>query len=322
MTHDIEPFEVQVKSVTREADGINSFVLVALPGQQLPAFTAGAHVDVHLPGGLHRSYSLVNDPSERHRYVLGVARDLASRGGSRYMHETLRVGDFLRIGPPRNNFPLNEEAPHSVLIAGGIGITPLMSMARRLQSLGRPWSMHFCARSAVNAAFASELQALAGESSAAVSLHFDDEMGGARPDIAAMVASAPKGGHLYCCGPQPMLEAFERATAALPRECVHLESFTAREEADTSGGFTVRLARSGKLLEVAAGKSILDVLLDAGVDVQYGCMQGVCGSCETTVLQGVPDHRDSILDAGARASNRTMMVCCSGSKTPELALDL
>lgn len=315
--------EVRLTAITFEAEGINGYVLEPLTGGELPAFTAGSHIDVHLPGGMVRSYSLVNHPEQRNRYVLGVARDAASRGGSVYMHDSLRVGSKVKIGVPRNNFPLNESAPRSVLIAGGIGITPMYCMLQRLQSLGRAWTLYYCARSRAHAAFLKEIEALARVNpNAQLHVHFDDEAQGAHPDIAAMVASAQADAHLYCCGPAPMLDAFTKAAASRPAENVHVEYFSAKEEAATDGGFTVKLARSGKTIPVCSGKTILDALLDAGVDAQYGCMQGVCGSCETRVLAGIPDHRDGLLDEAARNSNATIMICCSGSKTPELTLDL
>lgn len=322
MTTDSGTLQVRLKAITFEAEGINGYTLEPLAGEQLPPFTAGSHIDVHLAGGMVRSYSLVNDPAQRNRYVLGVARDPASRGGSVYMHDSLRVGSTLKIGAPRNNFPLNESAPHSVLIGGGIGITPMYCMLQRLQAIGRAWTLYYCARSRANAAFLSEIEALAqANPNAKLHVHFDDEAG-THPDIAGMVAAAPADAHLYCCGPAPMLDAFTKAASARPSDTVHVEYFSAREEAATDGGFTIKLARSGKSLPVPPGKTILDVLLDAGVDAQYGCMQGVCGGCETRVLAGIPDHRDGILDEAARNSNTTIMTCCSGSKTPELTLDL
>jgi vanillate O-demethylase ferredoxin subunit len=323
MTMESGTLEVRLKAITFEAEGINGYVLEPLTAGELPPFTAGAHIDVHMPGGMIRSYSLVNNPEQRNRYVLGVARDPASRGGSVYMHESLRVGSKLKIGLPRNNFPLNEAATRSVLIAGGIGITPMYCMLQHLQTIGRPWTLYYCARSHAHAAFLSEIEALARATpTAKLHLHFDDEAQGKHPDIAAMVASAEPDAHLYCCGPAPMLDAFTKAAASRHSDTVHVEYFSAREEAATDGGFTVKLARSGKTIPVSAGKTILDALLDAGIDAQYGCMQGVCGSCETRVLAGVPDHRDGLLDEAARNSNTTIMICCSGSKTPELTLDL
>jgi vanillate O-demethylase ferredoxin subunit len=224
----------------------------------------------------------------------------------------------LRINPPRNNFPLAEDAPHSLLIAGGIGITPLWCMLQRLRALGRSWELVYCARTRRHAAFQGELAALGS----AVRFNFDQEPGGTMLDIAATVAAAPRGTHLYCCGPVPMLEAFERATAALPPAQVHVEYFAAKAPKAIDGGYTVVLARSRLSFEVARGKTIIDTLIEKGFDAPYSCLEGVCGTCETRVIEGTPDHRDLVLSKDERAANRTMMICCSGSKTEKLVLDL
>lgn len=313
---------LQLRAIRHQADGIHTFEFSRPDGGALPAFTPGAHIDLHLANGLVRSYSLCNGSEETHRYVVGINRDRASRGGSAFVHDKLRVGEILQIGEPRNNFVLNEDAAHTVLIAGGIGITPLWCMVQRLASLGKTWELHYCARSRKNAAFVGELLAVTGSSTRGrVHLHFDDELQGQLLDMAMAVAATDAGSHFYCCGPAPMLEAFEKATAQLPAEQVHVEYFTAKEAPALNGGFKIDLARSGKVLDVPPGRSILDVLLDAGVDVPYSCKEGVCASCETRVLAGVPDHRDLILTKEEQARNNVMMVCCSGSKTPTLVLD-
>jgi len=314
---------VQLHRVTFEADGINSYELVPLPGQSLPAFTAGAHVDLCLPNALIRSYSLLNDPRERARYTIAVAKDVNSRGGSRYVHDSLRVGALLTISPPRNNFPLQEEAAHSVFIGGGIGITPLLSMIARLQALGRSWELHYASRTRRRAAFLDRLRELAGPGGEArLHLVFDGEAGASPLDIAAIVAAAPADAHLYCCGPLPMLAAFEQATANLPPAQRHVEYFAPREAAATEGGFELILQRSGRSLHVAPGQSMLAALQEAGVDVAFACSEGLCGTCETRVIAGVPDHRDQFLTDAERAANASVMICCSGSKTPSLVLDL
>ena len=317
-----ETLQVRVRSVTYEAQGIHSLELVPANGRPLPSFTAGAHVDLQLSNGLIRSYSLVNSQDETHRYVIAVARDAASRGGSRYVHETLRTGDTLHITPPRNNFPLAEDAKHSVLIAGGIGITPLWSMIQRLQSLGRSWRLYYATRTRQSAAYLEQLNALASHVKLNLHVNFDQEPGGKMLDIAALVAAEPPDTHLYCCGPLPMLEAFERAAAGRASPFVHVEYFTAREAPAAAGGFTVVLAKSGKTIAVPPGKTILDAVLDAGINASYSCMEGVCASCETRVLEGIPDHRDLVLSKDEQAANKTMMICCSGSKTEKLVLDL
>lgn len=291
-------------------------------GGEFPAFTPGSHIDLHLPNGLERSYSLCNSADERHRYVVGVLKDRASRGGSRCVHEQLRIGMPLQISAPRNNFPLQEAAGHTVLVAGGIGITPLLCMARRLGALRKSFELLYFARSRGSAAFLDELQALG----VPLHLHFDDEQGGP-PDLKALLAARPPAPnlHLYACGPTGLLDAFEQFTAELGHENAHVERFTAVEHqpaADARGTFVVELARSRKTVTVQAGQSILDTLLDAGVDVDHSCCEGVCGSCETKVLAGEPDHRDSILSAKERASNKVMMLCVSGCKSASLTLDL
>jgi vanillate O-demethylase ferredoxin subunit len=307
--------QLRVRCATWEAQDILSYELRLPAGGELPAFAAGAHVDLTLPNGLIRSYSLVNDQAERHRYVIGVQKDRASRGGSSWVHANLRPGDLLTVNGPRNNFPLNEAAEKSVLISGGIGITPIVSMVRRLGALKKDWTLYYCARTRAVAAFTEVLQ---GD----VRFNFDGEPGGKVLDLAGVVALWPAGTHFYCCGPLPMLAAFEAATAALPREQVHVEYFTAKEAPAVTGGFTVMLARSGRQLVVPPGKTILETLLDAGMEVPYSCMEGVCGTCETRVIEGVPDHRDLVLSDAEHAEGKTMMICCSGCRGDRLVLDL
>jgi tetrachlorobenzoquinone reductase len=316
-----DTLRVRVTSATWEADGILSFELRPLAGETLPPFTAGAHIDLQLPGGLGRSYSLINPQDERHRYVIAVQNDRASRGGSRYIHDGLRLGDVLTILPPRNDFALVEDAAHVVLIAGGIGITPLWAMVQRLAALGRSFELFYGVRTRANAAFLASLEALVA-SGARIHLHVDDEAGGAFLDLGAIVARAGADTHLYCCGPAAMLAAFAAATADRPPALVHVEYFTTQEPAATEGGYVVELARSGRSFTVPAGKTILETLLAAGLEPPYSCMEGVCGTCETTVLQGVPDHRDMVLTDAEHAANRTMMICCSGCKGDRLVLDL
>lgn len=314
---------LRLRAMTWEAEGVLGLELVpAAPGEPLPAFTAGAHIDLHLPGGPVRSYSLLNDPTERHRLCVAVHRDPASRGGSRQVHEQLRPGQLLTVSPPRNHFPLDEGAPLSVLIAGGIGITPLLCMVRRLTALGRPWVLHHAARTRAHAAFCDELQALAAQGGGTLHRVFDQEPGGRMIDIAALVADLPDGAHVYCCGPAGMLAAFERATAGLPPERVHLEYFAAKDAPAASGGFSVKLRRDGRTVPVPPGQSILDALSAIGAEPPWSCREGVCGTCEVRVLEGVPDHHDMVLSPAQREANDRMMVCCSGAKSPLLVLDL
>ncbi|WP_439590650.1 PDR/VanB family oxidoreductase [Hydrogenophaga sp.] len=314
-------FHVLVRSITLEAAGVLSFELRPLDGQLLPAFTAGAHIDLHLPGGLVRSYSLLNSQDERHRYVVAVQLDANGRGGSRAAHE-LRVGQTMGIAGPRNNFQLAEAAPHTVLVAGGIGITPLWCMVQRLQTLGRSWELHYCARTRQQAALLDRVEALAPTARARVHLNFDHEPGASALDLAGLQSRHASETHFYCCGPTGMIQAFQAATAQRRRECVHVEYFANPNEAAVAGGFAVQLARRKVRLLVAPGRSILQTLLDAGVEVPYSCMEGVCGSCEVPVLAGEPEHRDLVLSPEEQARNTRIMVCCSGSRSDTLVLDL
>ncbi len=318
-----DTLQVRVRTMTYEADGILSFELVPMPPlKELPAFTAGAHIDLHLPNGLIRSYSLLNAPDERHRYLVGINKDAQSRGGSRYMHEVLRAGDTLAISAPRNNFPLDEQAPLNVFFAGGIGITPMMSMIARTQQLGRPWKLYYAARTRRNAAFLDTLHGYHNEPNVELNFTFDQEPDGQRMDLAGIMKTLPPEAHVYCCGPLPMLTAFEQAAASLPPAQVHLEYFAAKESAATDGGFTVELARSGKSVSVRAGQTILDSLLDIGIEPPYSCQEGICGTCEVRVIEGTPDHRDLVLSTAEKAANNRMMICCSGSRSAKLVLDL
>ncbi len=312
-------FEVVLTNIRLAARDTNLYTFERRDGEALPAAEAGAHLGLHLPGGIERQYSLVvADPRPR-SYIVGVKKDVASRGGSKWIHENLRVGTTLIIDAPRNNFPLNENARQTLLFAGGIGITPIFCMLRRLEAIGASCELHYSCRSRADAPFLDEL---AGKSN--VHLHFDDERNGGFLPISELVSAAPAGAHLYCCGPAPMLAAFEGAgrTAGRPPDEIHVEYFTQKYEASTSGGFAVELARSRRELQIPHGKTILQVVREAGVDVAHSCEEGVCGSCETRVLEGTPDHRDSILSDAERARGKTMMICCSGSKTPRLVLDL
>jgi vanillate O-demethylase ferredoxin subunit len=313
--------KVRLEAIRREAEGIASYELAAPDGSALPPFTAGAHIDLHLPDGLVRSYSLVNSQDERHRYLIAVYRDEGSRGGSSWLHQVPRVGDVITISPPRNDFALHEDARHSILIAGGIGITPLAAMASRLQRLGRSWRLHYAARSPEQAAFAQSLGTLAQQPGGALDLHFSSQQQ-ARLDLARIVREAAPDAHLYCCGPAGMIDAFIAACAGRDAATVHCERFAATQEAATEGGYEVVLARNGRKLAVAAGKTILDTLLDNGIEAQYACSQGVCGTCMTTVLEGQPDHRDDYLTDAEKAANNCIMICCSGAKSARLVLDL
>ena len=303
------------------AQGVLLLELRAAGGGPLPGYAAGAHIDLHLPGDMVRSYSLLDAPEAApRRWRVAVQLEAGGRGGSRAVHQRLRVGDRLDLSGPRNAFPLVEDGAPCVLIAGGIGITPIWCMAQRLAATGASWSLHYAAASRPRAAFLDEVAALAGDR---LRLHIDAEQGGRVFDLVAAVAAAPATAHLYCCGPAPMLAAFRAATAGRDPARLHTESFVPEAPVDRRGGFAVTLARSGRTLAVAEGQSVLDVLLDAGVALSFSCMEGLCGSCRVGVLAGVPDHRDTVLSAAERAGGKVMMVCCSGSRDGgPLVLDL
>lgn len=308
---------LRVQSIRYAAKDTHLIELVDPQGAVLPATAPGAHIDLHLGNGIVRSYSLVEASEQPTAYTVGVKLDAKSRGGSRYVHEQLRVGSLMQVSAPRNHFPLNETAAHSVLVAGGIGITPIWSMLQRLQATGASWELWYSVRSRADVAFAAQLQTLGDR----VHLHIDEEAG-CIIDLASIAKAAPAHAHFYCCGPTPMLDAYEAATASFPGEQVHLERFAAKQAASVDGGFMLALARSNLELNVPAGQSVLDVLLANGIAVDSSCKEGICGCCEVAVLEGDVDHRDAILTEAERCANKTMMVCCSGAKSSRLVLDL
>ncbi|VBB13588.1 PDR/VanB family oxidoreductase [Burkholderia stabilis] len=311
--------EVIVKTITHEAAGIRSYELRRKDGQPLPRFNAGSHVDLHLANGLVRSYSLLNDPAISDHYRVAVALDVKSRGGSRHIHDCMQPGDRVMVGSPRNNFALDETADLSVFVAGGIGITPFLAMIKRLDSLGKPWKLYYGARDLDSCAFHNEL-ATRGEQ-VKIRLESAQEPTERRWDIQKIVQTHSSA-HFYCCGPAPMLDTFVAATAAIPPENVHIEHFSAQADAALDGGFVVHLSKAQKTVTVLAGRSILDTILDSGVDVMNSCREGVCGACEVKVLAGTPDHRDSILSESERSNAKTMFICVSGCKSKELVLDI
>ncbi len=295
----------------------------------LPPFTAGAHIEIALPGNIARHYSLLNNPNERHRYLIAVRRQSQGRGGSRYMHDELRVGDRLAVSAPRNHFPLNEAASRSVLFAGGIGITPLYSMISRLEALGGDWVLHYAARSQRHAPLLDLLEPLKRAHPERIHLYFEAEPGKPAFDIRNIVSAAGAEDHFYCCGPTPMLDAYQQACKDIAPARVHMEYFGPRQAvplaSESDAGpktFAIDLRRSGMSLSVPPDKSILDVVLEAGIDASFSCGEGFCGYCRTAVLDGEPEHRDTVLDETERAAGNVMMICCSRSCTDRLVLDL
>jgi len=304
-----------------EAEGICSFELADVAGGSLPPFSAGSHIDVRIPGGLTRQYSLCNDPSERHRYLIAVLNDADSRGGSRAMHEYVHEGSVLEISAPRNHFALAQHALRHLLLAGGIGVTPMLCMAERLSSEGGDFDMHYCARSRERAAFVARIEdsAFAGR----VTFHFDDGDPAQKLDIQGLLASAGEDAHLYVCGPKGFMEAVLDAARRLgwAEERLHFEFFAA--DVDTSGdSFDVRLVSSGKVVSVPSDLTVAEALAKAGVEVPVSCGQGICGTCLVRVLEGEPDHRDLYLSPEEQAKNDQFTPCCSRSKSRTLVLAL
>ena len=282
-----------------------------------PAFAPGAHIDLWLGDGLVRSYSLVNAPDDINRYVVAVLKDANSRGGSRFVHETLRVGDVINISAPRNTFPLADDNRPSILLAGGIGITPIYCMMRHLAQRGRSVRLFYCSRSREHAAFLDAISSLAlKHKNLSVAWHFDAEHGGP-PSLNQLLQSHGPDAHYYCCGPTAMIDAFSAACTDLGYRKTHVERFSRAVALPPSAedhAFVVQLARTGRSIDVAADESILDALIDEGLSPAFSCKQGICGTCETAVLSGVPDHRDEILSEEERRSGHTMMICVSRCK--------
>ena len=314
--------QVRVAGKVSEADGISSFELVSLDGSPLPAFEAGAHIDVHLREGLVRQYSLCNPPHERHRYQIAVLRDPGSRGGSTARHDEIEAGHVITISAPKNHFPL-QAAGRSVLLAGGIGVTPILAMAEALAGAGAEFEMHYNARAPERTAFRDRIAR--APFAARVHYHFDSGDVAQRLDVARVLGAPRPDTHIYVCGPGGYIDHVLAAANALgwPPAQVHREYFSAvpvDESGDTA--FDVRLASSGQVFTIAVGRTVVEVLAENGIDIPVSCEQGVCGTCLTRVTGGVPDHRDVYLTDEERAANDQFTPCCSRSKSAVLSLDL
>ena len=347
--------KLQVRQIRFEGTGIHSYELVDPDGGQLPPFEAGAHVDVWMSDDLVRQYSLSNAPSERHRYVIAVLRDEAGRGGSKAVHDGLKVQDIVQISRPRNNFALDGRAAKVILIAGGIGITPLKAMAHQLDEQGTPYELHYCAKDATYVAFHAELAAL--QRHGHVHFHFDGGVPSQGLDIGKLLSNPAPGTHLYYCGPGGFMHACAGAAAHWPKGTVHFEHFKApvkvagaemkaaiEEENEAEGAtpraatennnadvshaladteldvFDVEIASTGRLIRVEAGQSIVDALALADVVVETSCCAGLCGTCKVRYLAGEVQHNDYILDEDEKSMFLT--TCVSRSKTKVLVLDL
>ncbi|MDO5604037.1 MAG: PDR/VanB family oxidoreductase [Paracoccus sp. (in: a-proteobacteria)] len=311
--------------VTRISDpgtDIRELTLVPADGGALPAYGAGAHLRVELPTGASNAYSLIDldgSCAAPAAYVLAIRRDDAGAGGSKHMHG-LAAGDQITAHGPRNDFALDGGDAPVILLAGGIGVTPLLSMATALAQGGRDWRMHYAARDAAAGAYAGWLTEKHG---ARIHLHRDDEAGAPLP-VAQIVAAAAAGTQIYVCGPRPMIEAVRRATeaAGLPLDHLHMELFDTPAPQAGDAPFEVEIAATGQVFQIPPGRSIIEVLEEGGIDLVYDCQRGDCGICQTDVLDGIPDHRDVVLSDAERAAGKVMQICVSRAKSARLKLDL
>ncbi|MBS0247047.1 MAG: oxidoreductase [Proteobacteria bacterium] len=313
-----ETLRFKVQASSAETQAVRSIVL-APEGGSAPAWEAGAHVRVALPGGGSRPYSLMALPGlpEGH-YALGVLREEASTGGSRFMH-SLKAGDVVGLSPPANNFKLHDDGLPAVLFAGGIGVTPILSMAVELERRGMPYRLHYAGRMEASLAFVAQLRAICADR---LSLHYDNDA--SRLDIAAALNAAPRDAHVYVCGPKGMIEAVkaEAIRRGFGADRLHYELFTAEPSTDANRAFEVELRSSGQVIEVAPDQTIIQALEQAGIEVLYDCQRGDCGICQCAVIEGIPDHRDVILSDDEKASNKVMQICVSRAKSARIVLDL
>lgn len=313
---------VKVIKKRLEATDIVSLELGRADGGTLPAFSAGSHIDVRIKPDLIRQYSLCNHPEENHRYLIAVLRDPASLGGSVAIHDDIREGDLISISEPKNHFPL-VRARRSLLFAGGIGVTPLLSMAERLAHTGADFELHYCTRSPDRVAFRNRIAA--SDFASHVEYHYDDGDEDQKLDLLHLLDVPDHSTHLYVCGPTGFIDYVCKVAkdCGWRAENVHYEYFGA-PALDTSGdtAFDVELASTGEIISIPPGQTVTNVLKRHGIDIDVACQRGVCGTCVTRVLEGTPEHRDLYLTAEDKAKNDQFTPCCSRSRTPLLVLDL
>ncbi|MFD2468935.1 PDR/VanB family oxidoreductase [Amycolatopsis silviterrae] len=308
--------DVVVRQLRWEADGVVSIDLASAAGNPLPSWAPGAHIDLVLPNGLERQYSLCGPPGERSYYRIGVRRERASRGGSEYVHAFLRPGQRISIKGPRNNFGFGPAGSY-VFVAGGIGITPILPMVRAAEAQGADWQLFFGGRTSASMPFLDEL----GGYGKRVRCHPSDTAG--RIPLAELERPVEAGAKVYACGPASLLSDLDTAAENWPAEALHLERFKAPQLAPAENKpVEVECAASKKTVSVGADESIVNALDKAGIPTVTSCRSGICGSCETKVLDGVPDHRDGILSASEQAAGDRMFICVSRACTPRLVLDL
>lgn len=313
--------KVRVLDKQYVADDICRFEFGADAATMLPVFSAGAHIDVTAPNGMIRQYSLCNAPAERHRYVVAILRDNLSRGGSVAMHE-IATGDIVEISEPKNHFPLVTDTTHAVLVAGGIGITPILCMARTLKAANASFELHYSARELSRMAFRRDLEE---EFPDEVNLYLDTDIPERRLDLRRALGSPNPGKHLYICGPAGLIEATLKVASesGWQTENVHREFFGNTQSGATNAlAFTVSVRSTGAVVEVGASESIVQALTRIGIEIPVSCEQGVCGTCLTRVVAGTPDHRDAYLMDDEKAANNQILPCCSRAKSEKLVLDL
>src|SRR6266436_7692545 len=312
------PLRLRVQSTTAETAIIRGLVLTP-EGGALPSWEAGAHIRISVPGGGDRPYSLMALPDlPKGCWALGVLREQLSTGGSSFMH-ALKIGDIVRASAPINSFGLHTGNTPAILFAGGIGITPILSMAAELQARGTPYRLHYGGRAPESLAFLPQLRAICTD---ALSVHYDSDE--SRLGIAAVLDRAPGDAHIYVCGPAGMIEAVKNSAVdkGIPAARIHYEFFKAEPTLSADDAFEVELRSTGQVITVAANQSIIDALQRAGVEVLYDCRRGDCGICQCGVILGTPDHRDVILSDEEKASNKVMQICVSRAKSERLVLDL
>ena len=328
-----ETLTLEVASIRQETPDTKIMELVSSDGGDLPGITAGAHIDVFTDVEKRRSFSIASDPTDRRRYVIGVLREADGRGGSVWMHEEVKEGDIFKVTPPINNFSLQEDAAEHILIAGGIGITPVLAMGYRLRELGAKFTLHYCTRSKEHTAFQYEFADLITEGR--VIIHHDDGIPGNGLDLKTLLKDHSSGTHLYYCGPPGFMRAGKGFSAHWPDDTVHLEYFTAAaspkttmsdEEKSHAGdealdiGFQVKIASSGAIFSVPNHKSIVQVLGENGIDIEVSCQSGLCRTCAVKYLEGEVDHKDLVLSESDRS--QFMTPCCSRAKSKLIVLDL
>ena len=315
-------FNVEICELVQETPDILCIMLTNSNGGSLPKFTAGSHIDVYLDNGLIRQYSLSNSPTQRNFYEIAVLKEVNGKGGSEYIHQTFSKGSVLKISEPRNNFPLIKFAKNHLLLAGGIGVTPMMAMIAELESVGANFLLHYCARSPEKTAFYSRLKSL--EKDGKVIFHHDEGNPKNGLDLETLLSSPQQDTHLYYCGPPTFMKAVEKASEKWAAETIHSEYFVAPDRKDkaevVNNKFQVKIASSGQVFNVLEGQTIVEVLRKNGLTVDTSCEDGYCGTCMTRFLEGEPEHNDHVLDAEDR--EEFVLICCARSKTAQLVLDL